>query len=131
MMNYDSTQGINYPLSFLQNGKYPETLFWLGIKPLNFADLKELVANISTNHLLEIIKDLQNNYLISPIKQGDCFTLTNGGHELAQLVTSLSVWGRQQIDENNGEPLRQVVLPDSTMEQNDLLKYRDEMKYYL
>lgn len=44
---------------------------------------------------------------------------------------SLGVWGRQQMDENGGNDSVQVVLPDSSMEQTELLKYRNAVEQYI
>ncbi len=123
MMNQETNHGITYSLSLLRNGDYSKALFWLGVKPLDFDDLHELLTNISDNRLITIIEELQTKYLISPIKEAGCFVLTEGGQEFARLVMSLGVWGRQQMDENGGNNSVQVVLPDSSMGQKELLKY--------
>ena len=123
MMNQETNHGITYSLSLLRNGDYSKALFWLGVKPLDFDDLHELLTNISDNRLITIIEELQTKYLISPIKEAGCFVLTEGGQEFARLVMSLGVWGRQQMNENGGNNSVQVVLPDSSMGQKELLKY--------
>ena len=115
MMNQETNHGITYSLSLLRNGDYSKALFWLGVKPLDFDDLHELLTNISDNRLITIIEELQTKYLISPIKEAGCFVLTEGGQEFARLVMSLGVWGRQQMDENGGNNSVQVVPPDSSM----------------
>ena len=111
MMNQEANHGITYSLSFLRNADYSKVLFWLGIKPLDFDDLHELLTNISDNQSITIIEELQTKYLISPIKEAGCFVLTTGGQEFARLVMSLGVWGRQQMDESGGNDSAQVVLP--------------------
>lgn len=131
MMNQETNHGITYSLSLLRNGDYSKVLFWLGVKPLNFDDLHELLTNISDNRLITIIEELQTKYLISPIKEAGCFVLTEGGQEFARLVMSLGVWGRQQMDENGGNDSVQVVLPDSSMGQKELLKYRNMVEQYI
>ena len=131
MMNQETNHGITYSLSLLRNGDYSKALFWLGVKPLDFDDLHELLTNISDNRLITIIEELQTKYLISPIKEAGCFVLTEGGQEFARLVMSLGVWGRQQMDENGGNDSVQVVLPDSSMEQKELLKYRNMVEQYI
>lgn len=131
MMNQETNHGITYSLSLLRNGDYSKALFWLGVKPLDFDDLHELLTNISDNQLITIIEELQTKYLISPIKEAGCFVLTEGGQEFARLVMSLGVWGRQQMDENGGNDSVQVVLPDSSMEQTELLKYRNAVEQYI
>ncbi len=131
MMNQETNHGITYSLSLLRNGDYSKALFWLGVKPLDFDDLHELLTNISDNRLITIIEELQTKYLISPIKEAGCFVLTEGGQEFARLVMSLGVWGRQQMDENGGNDSVQVVLPDSSMEQTELLKYRNTIEQYI
>ena len=131
MMNQETNQGITYSLSLLRNGDYSKALFWLGVKPLDFDDLHELLTNISDNRLITIIEELQTKYLISPIKEAGCFVLTEGGQEFARLVMSLGVWGRQQMDENGGNNSVQVVLPDSSMGQKELLKYRNMVEQYI
>lgn len=131
MMNQETNHGITYSLSFLRNADYSKVLFWLGIKPLDFDDLHELLTNISDNQLITIIEELQTKYLISPIKEAGCFVLTTGGQEFARLVMSLGVWGRQQMDENGGNDSAQVVLPDSSMDQIELLKYRNTVEQYI
>ena len=131
MMNQETNHGITYSLSFLRNTDYSKVLFWLGIKPLDFDDLHELLTNISDNQLITIIEDLQTKYLISPIKEAGCFVLTTGGQEIARLIMSLGVWGRQQMDENGGDNSVQVVLPDSSMGQKELLKYRNMVEQYI
>jgi len=131
MMNLNTDQGITYSLGILREDNYPEVLFWLGIKPLNFGDLRALLTNISDDRLIKIIDELQENYLISPIKEASRFVLTNGGQELARLITSLGVWGRQQMDENKGIDSAQVVMPDSSMEQKELMRYRNIVEQYI
>lgn len=131
MMNQETNHGITYSLSLLRNSDYSKALFWLGIKPLDFDDLHELLTNISDNQLITIIEELQTKYLISPIKEAGCFVLTEGGQEFARLVMSLGVWGRQQMDENGGNDSAQVVLPDSSMDQIELLKYRNTVEQYI
>ncbi|MCC4371650.1 hypothetical protein LMB49_09610 [Limosilactobacillus reuteri] len=131
MMNQETNHGITYSLSLLRNGDYSKALFWLGVKPLDFDDLHELLTNISDNRLITIIEELQTKYLISPIKEAGCFVLTEGGQEFARLVMSLGVWGRQQTDENGGNDSVQVVLPDSSMGQKELLKYRNMVEQYI
>lgn len=131
MMNQETNHGITYSLSLLRNGDYSKALFWLGVKPLDFDDLHELLTNISDNRLITIIEKLQTKYLISPIKEAGCFVLTEGGQEFARLVMSLGVWGRQQMDENGGNNSVQVVLPDSSMGQKELLKYRNMVEQYI
>ena len=131
MMNQETNHGITYSLSLLRNGDYSKALFWLGVKPLDFDDLHELLTNISDNRLITIIEELQTKYLISPIKEAGCFVLTEGGQEFARLVMSLGVWGRQQMDENGGNDSVQVVLPDSSMRQKELLKYRNTVEQYI
>ncbi|WLR79013.1 hypothetical protein [Limosilactobacillus reuteri] len=131
MMNQETNHGITYSLSLLRNGDYSKALFWLGVKPLDFDDLHELLTNISDNRLIIIIEELQTKYLISPIKEAGCFVLTEGGQEFARLVMSLGVWGRQQMDENGGNDSVQVVLPDSSMGQKELLKYRNMVEQYI
>lgn len=131
MMNQETNHGITYSLSLLRNGDYSKALFWLGVKPLDFDDLHELLTNISDNRLITIIEELQTKYLISPIKEAGCFVLTEGGQEFARLVMSLGVLGRQQMDENGGNDSVQVVLPDSSMGQKELLKYRNVVEQYI
>lgn len=131
MMNQETNHGITYSLSLLRNGDYSKALFWLGVKPLDFDDLHELLTNISDNRLITIIEELQTKYLISPIKEAGCLVLTEGGQEFARLVMSLGVWGRQQMDENGGNNSVQVVLPDSSMGQKELLKYRNMVEQYI
>ncbi|WP_102816372.1 hypothetical protein [Limosilactobacillus reuteri] len=131
MMNQETNHGITYSLSLLRNSDYSKALFWLGIKPLDFDELHELLTNIYDNQLITIIEELQTKYLISPIKEAGCFVLTEGGQEFARLVMSLGVWGRQQMDENGGNDSAQVVLPDSSMDQIELLKYRNTVEQYI
>ena len=131
MMNQETNHGITYSLSLLRNSDYSKALFWLGIKPLDFDELHELLTNIYDNQLITIIEELQTKYLISPIKEAGCFVLTTGGQEFARLVMSLGVWGRQQMDENGGNDSAQVVLPDSSMDQTELLKYRNTVEQYI
>lgn len=129
-MDTKVTQGINYPLSLLQKADYSQALFWLGIKPLDFKCLHELLNHLTNNRLIDIISDLQDHYLISPIKEAGHFTLTDAGYEFARLITMMGVWGRQQMDANAGIALQRVILPDAAMPQQELLKYRDEMSRY-
>lgn len=131
MMNQETNHGITYSLSLLRNSDYSKALFWLGIKPLDFDELHELLTNIYDNQLITIIEELQTKYLISPIKEAGCFVLTEGGQEFARLVMSLGVWGRQQMDENGGNDSAQVGLPDSSMDQTELLKYRNTVEQYI
>lgn len=131
MMNQETNHGITYSLSLLRNSDYSKALFWLGIKPLDFDELHELLTNIYDNQLITIIEELQTKYLISPIKEAGCFVLTEGGQEFTRLVMSLGVWGRQQMDENGGNDSVQVVLPDSSMDQTELLKYRNTVEQYI
>ena len=124
-------QGIGYSLSILRENDYPKVLFWLGVKPLNFEDLQELLSDVSINRLITIVKDLQNRYLISPIQQAGCFVLTTGGQELTRLVTSLGVWGRQQMDDSADMTSDQIVEPEANASMEELIKYNEKLDKYL
>lgn len=124
-------QGISYPLSVLGTKHCSQIIFWLGVKPLDIDDLHELLSNISKNQLINTIGDLQEDYLVNPIQEANRFSLTDNGYELLKIIMHLGVWGRQQMDHIEGKTSKQVVLPDASMEQKELMKFKDTVAQYI
>ena len=124
-------QGISYPLSILGTKYCSQIIFWLGVKPLDIDTLHELLTNISKKQLISVINSLQDDYLVNPIQQANRFSLTDNGYELLKIIMQLGVWGRQQMDYNDGKTSERVVIPDSSMSQKELMKFKDKVAEYI
>ena len=66
--------------------------------------------------------------MINPIKDDQQkWTLTNDGDDLRSILLSLSVWGRQQLDDQEEITQQLIVEPDRAADMKELLKFRDNV----
>lgn len=74
------------------------------------------------------LQHLREIDVINPIKDDQQkWTLTNDGDDLRSILLSLSVWGRQQLDDREEITQQLIVEPDRAADMKELLKFRDNV----
>lgn len=74
------------------------------------------------------LQHLREIDVINPIKDDQQkWTLTNDGDDLRSILLSLSVWGRQQLDDQEEITQQLIVEPDRAADMKELLKFRDNV----
>ncbi|MFQ9705972.1 MAG: winged helix-turn-helix transcriptional regulator [Limosilactobacillus pontis] len=124
--------GIDYSLRILQDNWQPTLVFWLGFRPLTLDELHQLVPKLSGDDLKAELAKLQNLRIANPVKDTDnCYSLTEDGDDFRQLMISLRIWGKQQMndDENKVSPL--IVEPEADAKLSELIKYNKFLREYI
>ena len=124
--------GIDYSLRILQDNWQPTLVFWLDFRPLTLDELHQLVPKLSGDDLKAELAKLQNLRIAIPVKDTDnCYSLTEDGDDFRQLMISLSIWGKQQMndDENKISPL--IVEPEADAKLSELIKYNKFLREYI
>lgn len=79
----------------------------------------------SIDSALQYLREID---VINPIKDDQQkWTLTNDGDDLRSILLSLSVWGRQQLDDQEEITQQLIVEPDRAADVKELLKFRDNV----
>lgn len=66
--------------------------------------------------------------MVNPIKDDkQKWTLSNGGEDLRNMLISLSVWGRQRMDDQEEIIPQLIVEPEQVADLKSLVKFRDEV----
>ena len=74
------------------------------------------------------LQHLREIDVINPIKDDQQkWTLTNDSDDLRSILLSLSVWGRQQLDDQEEITQQLIVEPDRAADMKELLKFRDNV----
>lgn len=69
---------------------------------------------------------MRQNGVVNPIKDDqEKWTLTNDGDDLRNMLISLSVWGRQQMDNQEEIIPELIVEPERVANLKELVKFRD------
>ena len=124
--------GIDYSLRILQDNWQPTLVFWLDFRPLTLDELHQLVPKLSGDDLKAELAKLQILRIANPVKDTDnCYSLTEDGDDFRQLMISLSIWGKQQMndDENKISPL--IVEPEADAKLSELIKYNKVLREYI
>ncbi len=124
--------GIDYSLSILQEKWQPTLVFWLGFRPLTLDELRQLVPKMSGDELKAELAKLQNLRIANPIKDTeDCYSLTEDGKDFRQMMMSLSIWGKQQMNDNENKRSVLVIEPEPDAKLSELIKYNKPLRDYI
>lgn len=124
--------GIDYSLSILQEKWQPTLVFWLGFRPLTLDELRQLVPKMSGDELKAELAKLQNLRIANPIKDTEnCYSLTEDGKDFRQMMMSLSIWGKQQMNDNENKRSVLVIEPEIDAKLSELIKYNKPLRDYI
>lgn len=124
--------GIDYSLSILQEKWQPTLVFWLGFRPLTLDELRQLIPKMSGDELKAELAKLQNLRIANPIKDTEnCYSLTEDGKDFRQMMMSLSIWGKQQMNDNENKRSALVIEPESDAKLSELIKYNKSLRDYI
>jgi DNA-binding HxlR family transcriptional regulator len=124
--------GIDYALSVLQAKWQPTLIFWLGFRPLTLDELGQLIPKLTTEQLRVELAKLQNLRIANPVKDtADCYSLTDEGGNFRQLMMSLSIWGKQQMNDDEDKISNLIVEPESNAKLSELVKYNKFLQEYI
>lgn len=124
--------GIDYSLSILQEKWQPTLVFWLGFRPLTLDELRQLVPKMSGDELKAELAKLQNLRIANPIKDTEnCYSLTEDGKDFRQMMMSLSIWGKQQMNDNENKRSVLVIEPETDAKLSELIKYNKLLRDYI
>lgn len=123
--------GIDYSLSILQEKWRPTLVFWLGFRPLTLDELRQLVPKMSGDELKAELAKLQNLRIANPIKDTEnCYSLTEDGKDFRQMMMSLSIWGKQQMNDNENKRSVLAIEPETDAKLSELIKYNKPLRDY-
>lgn len=132
MADKKQDNGISYALQILNDRWQPTMIFWLGFRPLTINELSQLMPDLTRDRLDSELAVLQNLRVVNPIKDTENkYSLTDDGEDFRQLMNSLSIWGQQQIDDNDDVISSLIVEPETDAKLSDLVKYTKLIKKYL
>lgn len=124
--------GIDYSLSILQEKWQPTLVFWLGFRPLTLDELRQLVPKMSGDELKAELAKLQNLRIANPIKDTEnCYSLTEDGKDFRQMMMSLSIWGKQQMNDNENKCSVLAIEPEIDAKLSELIKYNKPLRDYI
>lgn len=124
--------GIDYALSILQGQWQPTLIFWLGFRPLTLDELHQLVPKLAGDELKAKLARLQNLRIANPVKDTEnCYSLTTDGTDFRQLMISLSMWGKQQMNDDEDKTTPLIVEPETDAKLSELIKYNKFLREYI
>lgn len=131
MTNATNKTGINFALQVLSNEWQPRLLFWLGFRPFDETELQQLLPNATDTTIEHNLTCLQKLGIMNPIKDDDHkWTLTDAGASLRDLMFSLCIWGRHQIDDEEDRIPGEIVEPEKQASMKELVAYGKTLDKY-
>ena len=127
MKNISKQYGFDYAKDILTDPNQVVLIFWLGFRAFDEDELVVLTENTkeSIDAALQHLREID---VINPIKDDQQkWSLTNDGDDLRSILLSLSVWGRQQLDDREEITQQLIVEPDRAADMKELLKFRDNV----
>lgn len=127
MKNISKQYGFDYAKDILTDPNQVVLIFWLGFRAFDEDELVVLTEN-SKESIDSVLQHLREIDVINPIKDDQQkWSLTNDGDDLRSILLSLSVWGRQQLDDREEITQQLIVEPDRAADMKELLKFRDNV----
>lgn len=131
MDNAIENTGMNRALQILSNQSQPRLLFWLGFRPFNEDELDQLLPNSNSHEIDDNLTSLRDLGIVSPVRNHEeRWSLTENGHSLRDLMISLCVWGRHQVDNDAERVSDQIVEPEQGASLSELVKYGTTLDKY-
>lgn len=132
MTEKKNQRGVNYTLDVLEDKWQPRIIFWLGFRPFTIDELHQLLPALTAVALNDELTSLQNLRIVNPLKdQAGKYTLTEDGNDLRNLVMTMGIWGRQQLDDSAAKTSDQIVEPEHNASMEELIKYNQKLDKYL
>ena len=120
--------GVKYTLDVLEDRWQPRIIFWLGFRPFTIEELHQLLPDLTDVALKEEITSLQNLRIVNPVvDEENKYSLTDDGKDLRNMVLTMSVWGRQQMDDSANRASTQIVEPEKDASMSELIKYNEKL----
>lgn len=124
--------GVSYTLDVLEDKWQPRIIYWLGFRPFTIDELRQLLPNLTAVALNDELASLQKLRIVNPVKNKEGkYSLTEGGNDLRNMVVTMGVWGRQQIDDSADVTSDQIVEPEANASMEELIKYNEKLNKYL
>ena len=124
--------GVKYTLDVLEDRWQPRIIFWLGFRPFAIEELHQLLPELTDVALNEEITSLQNLRIVNPVvDEENKYSLTDDGNDLRNMVLTMSVWGRQQMDDSANRASTQIVEPEKDVSMSELIKYNEKLNEYM
>ena len=91
-----------------------------------------MLPDLTDVALNEEITSLQNLRIINPVvDEENKYSLTDDGNDLRNMVLTMSVWGRQQMDDSANRACTQVAVPERDVSMSELIKYSEKLNEYM
>lgn len=125
MKSISKQSGFEYAKKILADPNQAGLVFWLGFRPFDEEELTVLIESSDEDIELALQK-LRQNGVVNPIKDDQAkWALTSDGDDLRNMLISLSVWGRQQMDDQEEIIPELIVEPERVANLKELVKFRD------
>ena len=87
-----------------------------------------MLPDLTDVALNEEITSLQNLRIVNPIvDEENKYSLTGDGNDLRNMVLTMSVWSRQQMDDSANRVSTQIVEPEKDASMSELIKYNEKL----
>lgn len=124
--------GVKYTLDVLEDRWQPRIIYWLGFRPFTITELHQLLPDLTDVALNEEVVSLQNLRIVNPVvDEKNKYSLTEDGNDLRNMIVTMSVWGRQQMDDAANQVSTQVVEPEKDANMAELIKYNEQLDKYM
>ncbi|MBB1080284.1 helix-turn-helix transcriptional regulator [Limosilactobacillus sp. STM2_1] len=124
--------GVGYTLDVLEDKWQPRIIYWLGFRPFSIDELQQLLPDLTAVALNDELASLQNLRIVNPVKNNEGkYSLTEDGNDLRNMVVTMGVWGRQQMDDSADKASAQIVEPEANASMAELIKYNEKLGKYL
>lgn len=91
-----------------------------------------MVPELSGDDLKVELAKLQNLRIANPVKDTEnCYSLTTDGTDFRQLMISLSMWGKQQMNDDEDKTTPLIVEPETDAKLSELIKYNKFLREYI
>ncbi|MEY8441324.1 hypothetical protein AALA17_01495 [Lactobacillaceae bacterium 24-114] len=121
--------GFNYTREILDDNCQIGLLAWLGFRPFDENELELLMDQFSASEINNGLLNLRRANIVESHKnKSNRWFLTRVGQNLRSILINTAIWGRGQIDNqngNNGE--KEIIQPDQEASLGELLRFRDQV----
>lgn len=131
MDNVTNQTAINFALQSLSEKWQPRLLFWLGFRQFDADELTQLMPGSTADTVADYLATLQEMGIVNPITDDDDkWALTTAEDALRDLMISLCIWGRHQIDHQEERVPGEIVEPEKQASMKELVAYGQKLNKY-